>query len=74
MANDKVFENALRRYASRLGLTISKSRAKRPGTKNSLGWMVLDAQTGACLFGSWSNLTLEEVQKFLDKRAGELNQ
>lgn len=55
---------ALRRKAARLGLRITKSRARHWHSNNKLGWMVLDDRN-VVVDGPDYELTLENVERVL---------
>jgi hypothetical protein len=66
MADNKVKENLLRRKAQRLGLQLSKSRAKRWSIDNHLGYMIIDAYLNAVIKGARYDLSIEEVDEYLN--------
>ena len=62
---DKVRENRARRWATRLGLQLAKSRAKRIHADNFGGYMIIDASINGCIQGSKFDLSIEEVEEYL---------
>lgn len=63
----KTYENLCRRQAARLGLKLSKSRAKLPHINNLGEYIIIDRLTGAILAGERYELTLESAKAFLDQ-------
>ena len=62
---DKVRENYYRRQAKRLNLELKRSRGKKWGYKNQLGYQVIEPN-GDIMHGKNYELTIEEVARFLD--------
>ena len=61
----KVHENRLRRWASRLGVTLQKSRAKRWSIDDRGGYRIIDAESEAALAGERFDLDLDDVEEWL---------
>ncbi len=55
-------ESRVRRIARRLGYTVRKSRKRT--TQHQGRYMLLNSR-GACVFGSWYNATLDQIEAFL---------
>jgi len=71
---EKVWENRMRRMATRKGLRLVRATPS-PGASDGGGWVIVDAQTNAVVAGPdaigrphWS---LEDVQRYLTKGGGE---
>jgi len=64
---DKVRENRYRRWAKRLGLYIKKDRAKRWSLDRQGGYMILELYRNLILAGERFNLSLDEVDEFLEE-------
>lgn len=64
---NKVRENYLRRQASRLGLCLKKSKAKKWSIDNQCGYMILDADTSFILWGDRYQLEIDEVAELLNE-------
>jgi|AGTN01.3.fsa_nt_gi hypothetical protein len=71
---EKVRENRLRRQAKRLGFIIEKSRGKLWSIDNHLGYMVRDSYSGNIVTGERYNLSLDEVDKWLNDTEGMLKE
>lgn len=63
--SDKVRENYCRRWAKRLGLSLNKSRAKKPSIDNLGGYMLVNLKTNSIEWGEKYNLELAGVEKIL---------
>jgi hypothetical protein len=70
--DDKVYENRLRRKAARLGLALRKSRARRLHLNNLGGYRIIDPYHNFIVAGERFDLSLEEVEAFLDDYEQEL--
>jgi hypothetical protein len=71
--SNKAKENFLRRKAERLNLMLHKSRARYWNYDNQQGWMITDPYNGdAVIQGTKYNLTIEEVEEFLDEYEAKL--
>lgn len=76
---EKVAENKIRRAAARQGLLLQKSRRRDPRAIDYGGYMLVDMQLNAVVFGAHPNAysaSLEEVAEFLKspkKRSGPLD-
>lgn len=70
--DDKVYENRLRRKAARLGLALRKSRARRLYLNNQGGYRIVDPYHNFIVAGERFDLSLEEVEAFLDDYEQEL--
>jgi len=68
---EKVRENLYRRWAARQGLVFKKSRARRWSVNNQQGYMLMDFNNKIEV-GEKFDLTLDDVEKFLGVREGEL--
>ena len=75
MSAEKVWENRLRRLATRKGLRLVSSRAHGPHDTDGGGWIIVDAHTNAVVAGPdaigrphWS---LEDVQRYLTEGGEE---
>ena len=64
-ANEKAYENRIRRWASRLGFHLSKSREKKWKPDNQLGWMLYTTSPDEIPYGMQYDLTLEQVEVIL---------
>lgn len=64
--SDKIQENYSRRHATRLGLSLKKSRAQKEGINNQGGYMIVDPIKNFVAFGSRFELNLEDVEIFLN--------
>ena len=71
MVSDVARIAALRRKAERLGLTISKSRARNWSINNQLGWRVVETNRNVCLDGPDYDMALDDVAAFLDRYEGD---
>jgi hypothetical protein len=72
MAAEKVWENRLRRMATRQGLRLVKSQAHGPhAIDGGGGWIILDADTNAVVAGpdaiGRAHWSLDDVQRYLTK-------
>ena len=67
----KVQENYLRRQAQRLGLTLTKSRAKKWSIDNHGGYMLITFDN-SIFAGEKFDLSLGQVEVLLKKRENEL--
>ena len=65
MTSDKVREIKLRRWATRLGLVLHKSRNRRWSVDNYLGYRVVDANTRSVVAGQRYELNLDDVERLL---------
>jgi hypothetical protein len=65
MTSEKVREIKLRRWATRLGLALHKSRARRWSVDNFQGYMIVDPYINTIVAGHRFDLTLDEVEAFL---------
>jgi hypothetical protein len=63
--NEKVRENRLRRWASRLGLVLRKGRARHWNIDDHGGYMLVDAYQNYIVAGSRFDLTLDAVESWL---------
>jgi hypothetical protein len=70
--DDKVYENRLRRKAARLGLALRKSRARRLHLNDRGGYRIVDPYHNFIVAGERFDLSLEEVEAFLDDYEQEL--
>jgi len=68
----KVRENKARRWASRVGLTLRKSRAKQWSINNQGGYALLDSKGGYDVAGPNFELDLDDVEAFLSRYEAEL--
>lgn len=66
MTDYKVRENFCRRQAKRLGLFLRKSRAKKTNIDDWGGYMIIDPFFNTIIAGEKFNLSLEEVEIFLN--------
>ncbi len=71
---EKVRENRLRRWASRLGLQLHKSRARSLNIDDYGGWMICDADNDLVVAGEKFNLSLENVEEGLAKTEAQLRE
>lgn len=62
----KARENRIRRHARRLGLALQKSRARYIHIDNFGGYMLIDPDRKAIVSGSKYELSLDEVEDFLN--------
>ena len=69
---DKVRENKSRRHAARLGLRLIKSRAQKYQHNNLGGYMIIDPSMKIPTQGINFELTLEDVENFLNRHEEEL--
>jgi hypothetical protein len=69
---DKVREIKMRRWAARLGLFVSKSRAQRWSLDNHQGYAVLDQSRNDIIHGNKYELDLAQVEKFLREYEAKL--
>ncbi len=72
MASDKAVENRLRRKAARLGYLLHKDRARTWGINRQGGYMLVDAPTNSVVSGPDFELTLAEVDAWLDEEENRL--
>ena len=63
---------ALRRRAKRLGLRISKSRARHWHIDNKLGWRVIDARQNVVVDGADFDLDLDDVAGVLGRHEAQM--
>jgi hypothetical protein len=70
----KVRENRLRRWASRLGLQLHKSRARNWNIDDYGGWRICDADSDLILAGEKFNLSLEDVEQGLAETEAQLRE
>jgi hypothetical protein len=63
--SDKVRENRLRRWATRLGLILRKGRARNWNVDDHGGYMLVDAYQNYVCAGSRFDLTLDDVETWL---------
>lgn len=73
MYPDKVRENRARRNAARLGIQIRKSHGKLWNIHNQLGYMLVDMEKNAVMQGADYNLTIEEVESYLEEAGKEMS-
>jgi hypothetical protein len=69
---DKVYENKLRRQAKRLGLFLSKSSGRAWSLDNQLGYRLMESSKGLVIAGERFELTIEDVEKYLEEYENEL--
>jgi hypothetical protein len=74
MEQDKVRENRARRQAGRLGLVLVKSRSRIWSVDDYLQWQIRHARLNTIEAGEKFNLTLEEVEAYLNEAEKELRQ
>ena len=67
---EKTRENYLRQWATRLGLTLEKSRSRKWAIDDRLGYRLVDE--GGVIKGDRYELTLKDVAQALDAREKEL--
>jgi hypothetical protein len=65
MTSEKVREIKLRRWASRLGLVLHKSRARKWSIDNYQKYMIVNPYTNIIVAGQRYDLTLDAVEAFL---------
>jgi len=63
--SEKVREIKMRRWATRLGLTLHKSRARRWSIDNNQGYMIIDHRINTIIQGQRFELDLYQVENFL---------
>ena len=59
-------ERKLRRNLAMLGYRLCKSRARNWSYDNQLGYMIIDNGCNSVVLGSRYDLTLEDVQDFIN--------
>ncbi|KTR93636.1 hypothetical protein SB3_31680, partial [Methylobacterium radiotolerans] len=64
---EKIDIARVRRRASRHGMTVQKSRARRVHPRNHGGLLVADARTGAALAGETYDLDSETADAAIDR-------
>jgi hypothetical protein len=72
MTYEKVREIRLRRWATRLGLFLHKSRARRWSINNNQGYAVTDPDQNMIVYGQKYELDLDQVEEFLNKYEANL--
>ncbi len=72
--SDKVRENYLRRWAKRLDLVLRKSKARQWSLHNQQGYILIDPATNAVVSGGDFDLSLDEVQEYLDDYEAQLRE
>ena len=63
--DNKVREIRLRNWATRLGLFLHKSRARRWSVDNHQGYMITDPNRNTILYGQRFDLDLDQVETYL---------
>ena len=64
--SEKVRENYARRQAARVGMILTKSRAKKRSIDNCQGYRLQDARAGNVLHGEKFDLSLQDVEGILN--------
>jgi hypothetical protein len=64
--SEKARENRARRHAERLGLVLRKSRARHLHVDDFGGYQVIDPNHTAIVCGEKYDLSLDDVERFLD--------
>jgi hypothetical protein len=67
VARNKVREIRLRNWATRLGLSLHKSRARRWSIDNHQEYMIMDPSKNKIVCGQRYDLDLDDVEKFLEE-------
>jgi len=70
----KVRENRLRRWATRLGWALKKSRARKWSIDDYQGYMLVDIHTNMIEYGEKFDIWLDDVEEFLQAREEELRE
>ena len=65
--SEKVHEIKLRRWATRLGLSLHKSRARRWSVDNHQGYMITDPNRNTIIYGQRFELDLNQVESCLEE-------
>lgn len=63
--NEKVREIKMRRWATRLGLSLHKSRARRWSVDNHQEYVIMDPYQNTIVNGQRFDLDLDDVEIFL---------
>ena len=63
--NQKCRDSRMRRLADRNGYRLVKSRKRTENYYDQGQYMILDAQSNFCVFGDKCDLTLDEVEAWL---------
>ena len=71
---DKVLENLCRRRATRVGLYLRKSRAKRLSVDNRGEYMLIELDHNAIVAGQRFDLSLSDVVEWLDEYEQRLHE
>jgi hypothetical protein len=69
---DKVPENRIRRWASRLGLQLMRSRAKRWSVDDHGQYRLVDVSTNAIVMGERFDCELGEIEGYLEATEADL--
>jgi len=67
MTSDKVREIRLRNWATRLGLSLHKSRVRRWSIDNHQEYMIANPSQNMVVCGERYELDLDDVEKFLEE-------
>jgi hypothetical protein len=70
--NDKVFENRLRHRASRLGLQLQHSRAKRIHLNDLGEYRLVDPDRNWLVAGERFDYSLADIESYLDRYEADL--
>jgi hypothetical protein len=65
--SEKARESRARRLANRQGYFIKKSRVRNWNINNQQGYMIVDAYINGVVAGSQFDLSLDEVENFLNE-------